>query len=40
MNKSAFDTFALVLNLSTLDKEPKHVIIVLFEAQVTNGNFV
>jgi hypothetical protein len=40
MNKGAFDTFAFVITLSTLDKERKHVIVVLFEAQGSNGSFV
>jgi hypothetical protein len=33
MNKGAFDTFALVINFLTLDWEPKHVTIGLFEAK-------
>ncbi len=37
MNKGAFDTFALVINFLTLDWEPKHVIIGLFEAKGTSG---
>jgi hypothetical protein len=37
MNKSAFDTFALVINFLTLDWEPKHVTIGLFEAKGTFG---
>jgi hypothetical protein len=37
MNKGALDTFALVINFLTLDWEPKHVIIGLFEAKRTSG---
>jgi len=33
MNKGAFDTFALVFNFLTLDWEPKHVTLGLFEAK-------
>jgi hypothetical protein len=33
MNKSALDTFSLVINFLTLDWESKHVIIGLFEAK-------
>ncbi len=35
MGKGAFDTFALVINFLTLDWEPKHVAIGLFEAKGT-----
>jgi hypothetical protein len=35
MNKGAFDTFALVINFLTLDWEPKHVRLGLFEAKGT-----
>ncbi len=35
MSKSAFDIFALVINFLTLDQEPKHVTIGLFEAKGT-----
>jgi len=35
MNKSAFDIFSLVINFLTLDWEPKHVTIGLFEAKNT-----
>jgi hypothetical protein len=41
MNKSALDTFSLVINFLTLDWESKHVTIGLFEAKNTIGiNFV
>jgi hypothetical protein len=33
MSKGAFDTFALVINFLTLDWEPKHVKLGLFEAK-------
>ncbi len=33
MIKGAFDTFALVINFLTLDWEPKHVTLGLFEAK-------
>jgi hypothetical protein len=36
MSKGALDTFALVINFLTLDWEPKHVIIGLFEAKWTS----
>jgi hypothetical protein len=35
MNKGVFDTFALVINFLTLDWEPKHVTLGLFEAKGT-----
>jgi hypothetical protein len=35
MNKSALDTFSLVMNFLTLDWESKHVAIGLFEAKNT-----
>jgi hypothetical protein len=37
MSKGALDTFALVINFVTLDLEPKHVTIGLFEAKGTTG---
>jgi hypothetical protein len=37
MSKGALDTFSLVINFLTLDWEPKHVIIGLFEAKWTFG---
>ncbi len=37
MNKSALDTFSLVINFLTLDWESKHVTIGLFEAKNTIG---
>jgi hypothetical protein len=37
MSKGALDTFSLVINFLTLDWEPKHVIIGLFEAKWTSG---
>ncbi len=37
MSKGALDTFALVINFLTLDWEPKHVTIGLFEAKRTFG---
>jgi hypothetical protein len=41
MNKSAFDTFALMINFLTLDWEPKHVTIGLFEAKcITRINLI
>jgi len=36
MNKGAFNTFAFVINLLTLDWEPKLVTIGLFEAKRTS----
>jgi hypothetical protein len=41
MSKGALDIFALVINFLTLDWEPKHVTIGLFEAKdITRINLV
>jgi hypothetical protein len=37
MSKCALDTFSLVINFVTLDWEPKHVTIDLFEVKNTIG---
>jgi hypothetical protein len=37
MSKGALNTFSLVIHFLTLDWEPKHVIIGLFEARGTTG---
>jgi len=36
MSKGALDTFDLVINFLTLDWEPKHITIGLFEAKGTS----